>query len=139
MTNDWIPFLKHNLSTGDEHRRSTNLHFFNVPGLAFHVEIDAAGTVNKVTLFNDKFIPVVLRFQSQSAVMNEISTQGSAGTASRWIFRDIVCGSEEACVRASSPDLERLTCERMATRRSAASVNIGEQRCVDTAVAQVCE
>src|SRR4029079_1516784 len=104
-----------------------------------HVKIDATGPVNEVALFNHKLVPPVLRLQTQTAVMNKISTQRSASTAGRGILGNVVRRRKEPRVRARRSDFECLTRERMTSRSAVTRVNIRQQRRIDVAIAQVGE
>ena len=131
--------LKNNFPPCYKHRKPTNLHFLNSPAFALHVEVDAAGPVNKVALLEHEFIPAVLRLQRERTVMNKVSSQCSARTARSRIFRNVVRGREETRVRARRTNLQRFACERKTSCCSATSVNVSQQRSVDMAIAQVSE
>src|SRR6185503_1160434 len=105
--------LKGNFAARDQHRLSTNFNFLDAPGLAFHVQIDAAGPVNEVALFDDKFIPAVFGLEAQRTVMNEITAEGSTRAAGGRIFRNVVSRSEEARMCARCADLECLARKRV--------------------------
>ena len=67
-------FLNVHLAAGDDHRWSTYLYLFNSAGLAANVEIDPAGTMHKVALFDYEFLSTIYRFNSGRAVMDQVAT-----------------------------------------------------------------
>jgi len=98
-----------NCAARDEHSLPANLYFLNVSRLPFHIEMDATRPVDEIALFDHEFIPAILGFQTQRAVMDQVTAERAACAARRGIFRNVVCRSEEARVRTRCADVERLT------------------------------
>src|SRR5262249_31318171 len=119
--------------------RSANLHFLDISRVSLHIEIDAARTVNEVALFDHKLKPAVLPLETQNAMMDQITSQRSARTAGRRIFRDVVGWSKDARMCTRGANFERLTREGETTRSTMTSVDLGKQGGIDTNVAQVCK
>src|SRR6185369_10256194 len=95
--------------------------------------------MNKVALFDHEVITAVLRFQVRRAVMHEIAAERTARAAGSRIFGNVVGGREETRMRARGADFQRLARERVTTGGLSPRVDLGEQRRVDTYVAQVSE
>src|SRR5829696_2213477 len=131
--------IGNHLAARDEHGQPANLYFLDVSFLPFHVEVDATRAVDEVALFDHKLIPAILRLQTQSTVMNEISAQRTARAARRRIFRNVVGRCKEARMSTRRAYLDRLTCERVTTSAAVTSVDLRKPPGIDANIAQVCE
>src|ERR1700752_1216980 len=99
--------------------------------------MDPAWPLDEVALLNHKLESTVRRLQRQSFVMDQVSAERSASTACGRIFRNIVSGRKETCMRPGRTELDRFSGKSMTTRCTASGVKIRKQSIVDETISQI--
>src|SRR5882724_1876763 len=126
-------FLKDNFAMGNHNRRSANANLIDRAEFVFDFNIYPAGTLHKITLFNNKSMACVAGLDISRAVMYQVSSQRPRSAARSRVFRNIISRSKQACMRACFTDLDGFTTEGVAPSGAGTLVDFGEQRSIDSA------
>ena len=81
-------------------RRSANAHLCDRALPTFDFDLDTAGAIDEIALFNHELVCSVDRFIRQGAVVHKVSAERARGTSGRRILRNVVGWRDmRACAR----------------------------------------
>ena len=101
-------FLKDQLSARHNHRRAAYAHALNTPTPACDFDTDAARSMYKISLFDNKLGCPADLFQVKRAVMDQISAERPGGPARRGVFGDAYVWRKQSGMRAVVAALQGL-------------------------------